>query len=607
MKYDSDFEADLYCRAYPDVALSGLDPRHHYEKYGRLMGRTPAPKAELWLARPGPADLRAGSGPADLDLLYARGALRHTSPPRHAELVTVIMPSFNNGAWLERAVNSVLSQQGARVELIVIDDGSSDDSVVIARRIAAGFGNMRVISLLRNFGCYYARNIGVMEAQGDYITLLDSDDIMTPDRLARQLDAVKSRSGAVASQSQLRRWTADYKKPLSELKYAENSLLWRRDILDDIGPYDSVRFGGDTEFRMRLQARYGTDAIVRFPDEQYFLRTLEDSLTAQGGSQAYGIQNGKLKLQLSPERKDYVQSFMSWHKAADPLRIEFSQFTRPFAMGARGQNASPTLGQRRVGAVASFPPRREALKTSLESILPQIDEIVLYLNDYEDVPDFTRHPKIRVVRSQEAKGDLRDNGKFYDLPKDDHSYVFTFDDDLIYPLNYTQKMIHNIEMLERSSVVGLHGVVFPEGVRFTKLQQRKVSHFLHAQKGHFVDLLGTGTTAWHSSCLKMDLNDFGGKGVCDLWFAAATAKRGVPLFSVPREADWLKLYKKFEENLYHEVLNQPQGYFDVYNKAVAPAQKKGAVRLAKEAELAELYLPAVLTAAEIELRGNYKG
>lgn len=563
--------------------------------------------AELWLARPGPSDLRAASGPADLDLLYARGALRHTSPPRHMELVTVIMPSFNNGAWLERAVNSVLSQQGARVELIVIDDGSSDDSVAIACRIAADFHNMRVISLLRNFGCYYARNIGVIEARGDYITLLDSDDIMTPDRIARQLDAVKSRPGAVASQSQLRRWTADYKKPVSELKYSEGSLLWRRDIINDIGPYDSVRYGGDTEFRMRLLTRYGGDAIVRFPEEQYFARTLEDSLTNRGGSQAYGNQNGMLKLQLSTERKDYVENFMNWHKSADPLRIEVSQFTRPFAMGAPGQNASPTLGQRRMGAMASFPPRREALKASLESILTQIDEMVLYLNEYEDVPDFTRHPKIRVVRSQEAKGDLRDNGKFYDLPKDDHSYVFTFDDDLIYPPDYTRKMIHNIEMLGRSSVVGVHGVVFPEKANFTKLQQRKVSHFQYAQKGHFADLLGTGTTAWHSSRLKVDLDDFGSKGVCDLWFAAATAKRGVPLFSVPREANWLKVYKKFEQNLYHEARDQPQGYFGVYNRVVAPAQKKGALRLAKEAELAKLHFPAVLAAAEIELRGSYKG
>jgi glycosyltransferase involved in cell wall biosynthesis len=563
--------------------------------------RAAAPTIQAQLSDPKLAELLASKTPAELDLIYTQKRYVDTRSARHPELVSVIMPSFNNAAWLPRAVNAVLSQQQVRVELIVIDDGSTDNSVAIAQEIAHQVDNMRVISLLRNFGCYYARNIGVMEARGDYVTLLDSDDIMTPDRLVLQLDAIKSKPGIVASQSRLRRWSVDYKVPLSDLKYAENSLMWRRDIIEEIGAYDSVRFGGDTEFRMRIQARYGVEAILRFPTEQYFLRTVENSLTAKGGSQAYTIDKGKLSLQLSPERSDYVSHFSEWHATATPLRIQFPQTTRPFSLGSPSQNASPSLGHRRVGSMASYPPRRESLQVALSSILPQLDTLILYLNDYHDVPDFAVHPKIRIVRSQEAKGNLRDNGKFFDLPDDNYSYVFTFDDDLIYPQDYTARMIHQIEVLKRSSVIGLHAVTFPEKERFTSHKQRKMSHFLHAKKGHFADLLGTGTTAWHSSTLKPTLDDFGTMGVCDLWFAALAARRNVPMFSMPRKADWLKLYKIFDENLYHEALGNPALYFDIYHREVAPAQRGGAVRINKTREMAEQYSPVQLEAAGIDL------
>lgn len=590
------FDADLYRRAYPDVALTGLDPEYHYQRYGRMLGRDPAPQIAPWPEPPTLDQLQAATGPAELDLLFARGAVRSVVPPRHADLVSVIMPSFNNARWLPRAINSVLSQQGAHVELIVIDDGSSDDSVAIARRIAETVDNMRVISLLRNFGCYYARNVGVMAARGDYVALLDSDDIMSPDRIARQLDAVKARPDAVASQSRLRRWSADYRQPLTELKHAENSLMWRRDIVQEIGPYDSVRFGGDTEFRVRLQARYGADAIARLPDEQYFLRRLEDSLTTQPGSEAYVVEDGVLKMQLSPERRAYAENQAVWHRAAAPLRMAFPQFSRPFALGSPAQAAAATLGQRRVGVMAGLPAGRAGLAAAVRDILPQLDELVLCPGDDGAVPDIPPDPRIRVLRGA---------GRFHDLPGDDGSYVFTLDGGLIYPPDYTARLIHHIDMLGRGSVVGLHGTVFPERARFTRRRQRRISHALDAYQGHFVDLLGAGTMAWHSSTLKPKPEDFDGTGGCELWFAALAARQDVPLFSIPRAAGWIGIRKASGQVPGDEARDRPRHYFDIYHKLVAPALRKGAVRLGKEAELARRYSPDALAAAGILLRGHY--
>ncbi len=592
-----EFDPDLYSQAYPDVALSGLDPRTHYLKYGKLFGRAPNPDANARRAACAKTD------PALLDLRYAQGILPRSEPVRHAELVSILMPSHNNEQWLTRAIHAALSQQGVEVEVILIDDGSTDGSVRLARQIANRAPNLKVISLLRNFGCYYARNIGVMNAKGAFVTILDTDDIMAPDRIARQLDALKAVPEAVACHCQQRRWTPDYTAPVSQKKYGENSLIWRREVIGRIGFYDTVRYSGDGEFRMRLEAIYGSNAILQMPDELYFTRTLEGSLTTSVTSRVFTLQEGQLAVTMSPSRKAYRDQFRSWHKTRANLTAPFPLVSRQFELGADEQNASPSLGQRRIGTMASFAARRESLKAVLARILPQLDELRLYLNDYDEIPDFALNPAIRVVLGKDAAGDLRDNGKFHDLPIEGDCYVFTLDDDLHYPHDYVARMIHNIEMLGRTCVVGAHGVIFPRG-EFSNLDQREVDTFSEPSPGHFVDLLGTGTTAWHSSILHPCLNEFASKGQCDLWFAAAASRRGVALFSVQREQDWLTEHIRHDDSLYREAVDRPDGYFQTYHSAIAPVLQKGRVRREMTAHLGRCYDSDTLAAAGIAIPDN---
>lgn len=256
-----------------------------------------------------------------------------------------------------------------------------------------------------------------------------------------------------------------------------------------------------------------------------------------------------------------------------------------FRIFDRGSAGASPENQRRVGALASFPPRRESLRAAVESILPQLDELNIYLNNYDDVPAFLLHPKIRVARSHQAAGDLRDNGKFYALPEGSDAYIFTLDDDIIYPPDYVTEMIRHIELLGRAGIVGVHGVIFPEG-EFVDLRQRTVFKFDKASEGRFVDLLGTGTTAWHSSTLKVGLQDFGTTGVCDLWFARKAAGNEIPMYSVPRAERWLQSYMVFQNSLFREARKAPHLYFDVFRKEVLPALERSNVRKRVERHLA---------------------
>lgn len=503
--------------------------------------------------------------PKQLDKRFTENSILAVQQDESTPLVSIIIPSFNREKYLPRAIRSALSQTYGNLEVIVVDDGSSDGSLAIAHSISEIDARLKVIPLKRNFGCYYARNIGVMHSKGKYIGICDSDDILSPNRIVRQVAELSQNPNAVACLGRIRRWSGDFDKPLSDLLFGENSLLWERKILTNLGWYDTCRFGADSEFRERIIARYGKSAICYIDDELYFLRISEGSLALSTASSAYTLTDGVLDKNLSPNRFAYQKNFKAWHAImSEDCRIGFPQLIRAFDLGCVEQNASPSLGQKRFGAMASYPKRQESLRKALPIVLSQVDELILYLNDYDVVPDFCSDERLTVILGKDALGDLRDNGKFYDLPVDENTYIFTFDDDIQYPSDYVQRMVHEIEALDREAVVGVHGVNFPDE-NFSDLSNREVFHFSRSHSGSFVDLLGTGTTAWHSSLFRPNVSDFPTKGVCDLWFTKLALKANIPLFCVPRDTEWLQEISGNEETLFSEAQQTPQAFFSIYN------------------------------------------
>ncbi|MDI6831874.1 MAG: glycosyltransferase [Actinomycetota bacterium] len=102
----------------------------------------------------------------------------------------MVFPTYNRAATLGRAVRSVLGQTFADLELIVIDDGSSDNT----SEVIADIGDARLIyiRLPENKGVAYARNVGLEEASGEYVAFQDSDDEWLADKLRRQVQAMES-------------------------------------------------------------------------------------------------------------------------------------------------------------------------------------------------------------------------------------------------------------------------------------------------------------------------------------------------------------------------------------------------------------------------------
>lgn len=107
--------------------------------------------------------------------------------------VSVIVPVYNAGRFLEQTIMSVLSQDYADWELILVNDCSTDDSVDIIKR-HCGDGRVRLVNMEKNSGAAAARNKGMDMARGRYIAFLDSDDIWQPQKLGQQI-ALMEESG----------------------------------------------------------------------------------------------------------------------------------------------------------------------------------------------------------------------------------------------------------------------------------------------------------------------------------------------------------------------------------------------------------------------------
>src|SRR5436190_20375247 len=103
-----------------------------------------------------------------------------------ADALTVLLPAYNTAAYLAEAVRSVLAQTFRDFELLVIDDGSTDDTLAVARDLERTDGRIRVLTQ-PNAGIAHTMNRGIDLARGEWVACMHGDDVMLPTRPERQL------------------------------------------------------------------------------------------------------------------------------------------------------------------------------------------------------------------------------------------------------------------------------------------------------------------------------------------------------------------------------------------------------------------------------------
>jgi hypothetical protein len=200
-------------------------------------------------------------------------------------LVSLIIPAYNAAAFIERTLNSARAQTHANLEIIVVDDGSTDSTRELVLKAIDSDSRIRIVSTA-NQGVAAARNTGIAEAAGPYLAFLDADDLWHPCKIEKQVALLGSLSrdwggvyalySFIDEEDRVMRNGGSrtphgyiYARHLS-FKFIGNgsTLLVRREAIDMIGGFDpsyaAAGIGGceDLDFELKLFARFKAAAIA---------------------------------------------------------------------------------------------------------------------------------------------------------------------------------------------------------------------------------------------------------------------------------------------------------------------------------------------------------
>lgn len=247
------------------------------------------------------------------------------------------MTAYNTGDLIEKAVSSVLTQSHKNLELMVIDDASTDDTLSVLKQLAEKDARMRVFHSPKNHGTYWSKNWCLAKATGEFVTFHDSDDVSDPQRLQFQLGAMLDGNGAVAATCRWHRIDPDGNELVIDGQATRTAMIClmirREQVLQSIGYFDTVRIAADTEYNKRIKAVFG-DRKVRNMRHRLYIGLLRDESLTRGekGGFLWEADGHSIERTVLGDRAKYTSAFKAWHagSALGDLHISFPQETRPF-------------------------------------------------------------------------------------------------------------------------------------------------------------------------------------------------------------------------------------------------------------------------------------
>ena len=241
--------------------------------------------------------------------------------------VTVIMPLWNAEATVLTALRGLAEQTYETLEVLVVDDVSSDGGPDLVADFARSDPRFRLIRQGANGGAYAARNRALAEATGDFVTVHDSDDWSHPQKIALHYENL-SASGLPFNVSAWVRATPEllfighWRLMGTLVQRNLSSTFFRRDLVEKAGSWDAVRISADGEFISRVQKLHNLRAQKPFlACPLSFGRVEKTSLTQVGQTHVATVRHGI--------RREYLEAGDCWHATLDPTKVLAEGLGRP--------------------------------------------------------------------------------------------------------------------------------------------------------------------------------------------------------------------------------------------------------------------------------------
>ena len=268
-----------------------------------------------------------------------------------------------------------------------------------------------------------------------------------------------------------------------------------------------------------------------------------------------------------PERIDTIQLKILLEGPAQGSTVTLHEVSlERVDMESHQRWVSRQIGAPVIASMATIPSRTRMLKDAVYTLLLQCDEVRVYMNNYETVPDFLDHPRIRIRRSQHWD-DNGDAGKFGWVDDNDApGYRVICDDDLLFPPDLIERLAGKVQETEDRAMVGLHGVMLRQPI--TQYYAPNSRHAVHFQSRmdspKLVQILATCVMCYHSSQMKLKRDDFMFRNMADVWLSAYAKDNGIPLMIIDRPFKWVRQNTQEGgfETIYENSLKRTKSNFD---------------------------------------------
>lgn len=253
-------------------------------------------------------------------------------PYADGPLVTVILTVFNAASTIDYALGSLLAQSHTNLEIIAVDDRSTDDTLARLRAVAARDPRVRVVVNAQNLGTYVSKTRALAEATGAYWVCHDGDDWAHPRRIERHVAAMEAYPELVATRSNWIRMDADGMPFIRRTSGTwthinPGSPFYRRaEVMAAVGGYDRVRIDGDLDHWRRTLAHFGPERLAQLRQPLTVGLLHPGSLTRSGA----GAQNDE---HYSAVRSAYRHEGLQWRRRrlAEGLSLRVDETSgRPF-------------------------------------------------------------------------------------------------------------------------------------------------------------------------------------------------------------------------------------------------------------------------------------
>ena len=272
------------------------------------------------------------------DRLYAETA----RPIIDNRKVSVLIAAYNSADTIVWAIQSILNQTWRNLEIIIVDDASTDQTWSLASSVAQQDPRVTVLRNRINVGPFVSRNRAVPLTTGEFITGHDADDWAHPQRIERQIARIQEIPGTVGIANMMVRLDdklhfRHFRDPTNRIIDRPANLhpvssLYRADAFrQSLGYWDSVRFSGDGELLKRAEKVFGRRLLPAIVSNLSL-----DRPTSIMNDPVHGRQNGKRK--LSPTRVIYRKSYAKWHRELNantskmPFPLQKRKFQAPDLM-----------------------------------------------------------------------------------------------------------------------------------------------------------------------------------------------------------------------------------------------------------------------------------